>query len=121
MEKSLILRLIGLALIIAGMTLVWNPELISNKPVPVDAYEATERRIWWGLLIGFGLLLSFHHQLLPWKPTIVSTFLALLLGLLVARLIGVVLDGSLAEQLVNLGIELVMLVLLVWWYLRVRK
>ena len=101
--------------------MVSNPELIINKPIPVDAYQATERRIWWGLIIGFGLLLLFHHQLLPWKPTIAATFLAILLGLLAARLIGVGLDGSLAEQLVNLGIEIVMLVFLVWWYLRVRK
>lgn len=120
MESSLLLRVIGIALIIVGITLVWNPELVSNKPVPTDTFKATERRIWWGLFIGFGSLLLFHHQLLPWVPTIAATISALLFGLLVARLIGIALDGSVVKQWINVGIEMVILVPLVWWYLRVR-
>ncbi len=119
-ESSLIIRLIGVALIIVGVALVWNPEIVSNKPIPSDAFKATERRIWWGLFIGFGTLLLFHHQLLPLMPTIAATGSALLFGLLVARLIGVMLDGSVLKQWINVGIELVILVPLVWWYLRVR-
>ncbi len=120
METSLLLRLIGTVLIIIGVTLVWNPELVSNKPIPDDTFEATERRIWWGLIIGFGCLLLFHHQLLPWIPTIAATASALLFGLLVARLIGIALDGSVTKQWINVGIEIVILVPLVWWYLRTR-
>lgn len=120
MGSSLILRLIGVALIFIGITLVWNPELISNKPIPSDTFKATERRIWWGLFIGFGCLLLFHHQLLPWLPTIPATCSALLFGLLVARLIGIMLDGSVTKQWINVGIEVVILVPLIWWYLRVR-
>ena len=119
MEIS-ILRLIGVAFIIVGIVLVLNPELISNKPIPDDTFEAIERRIWWGLFIGFGSLLLFHHQLQPWIPTLAATLSSLLFGLLVARLIGIVLDGSVAKQWLNVGIEVVILVPLVWWYLKVR-
>lgn len=120
MDSSLIFRLIGIVLIFIGVVLVWNPELVSNKPVPEDTFKATERRIWWGLFIGFGTLLLFHHQLVPWMPTIAATFSALLFGLLVARLIGIMLDGPVLKQWINVGIEVVILVPLVWWYLRVR-
>jgi len=121
MENSLFIKLIGITLVVAGATLAWNPELVSNKPVPSDTFEATERRIWWGLLIGFGALLLFHHQLVPWQPTIAATLSALLFGLLIARLIGIILDGYAVKQWVNVGIEVVILVPLLWWYLRVRS
>ncbi len=94
MEVSLIHRLIGVALTIVGVTLVWNLELVSNKPIPSDTFKATERRIWRGLIIGFGSLLLFHHQLQPWIPAITATAVSLMFGLLVARLIGIMLDGS---------------------------
>ena len=121
MESTLLNRLLAVATILIGVVLVWNPELVSNKPVPSDAFEATERRIWWGLVIGFGTLLLFHHKLLPWVPTVAATCLSLLFGLLVARLIGVALDGSIERQWVYVGIEIVILVPLLWWYLRVRE
>lgn len=119
-DGNLITKLLAIALIMGGVTLAWNPELVSNKPIPSDTFKATERRIWWGLLIGFGTLLLFHHQLRPWMPTMAATSSALLLGLLVARCIGIALDGSVAKQWINVAIEVVVLIPLVWWYLRVR-
>ncbi len=119
-ETSLLLRGIGIALIIAGIVLVANPELVSNKAIPDNTFEAIERRIWWGLLIGFGCLLMFHHQLQPWVTSLAAASASLMFGLLVARLIGIMLDGSVAKQWLNVGIELILLVPLVWWYLSVR-
>ena len=119
-NSPMIIKLLAVALILAGVVLAWNPELVSNKPVPDDTFKAVERRIWWGLLIGFGILLLFHHSLLPWAPTLAATGSTLMAGLLVARLIGIALDGSVAKQWLNVGIEVLMLIPLVWWYLRVR-
>lgn len=121
MDSTLLLRCAGIALIAIGITLVWNPELVSHKPIPSDTFQATERRIWWGLLIGFGALLLFHHQLRPWMPTLAATGSALMFGLLVARLIGIALDGPVLKQWIYVGIEVVLLVPLVWWYWRVRR
>ena len=120
MENIVVLRVIGAVLIIAGVILASNPELVSNKPIPSDVFKAVERRIWWGLLIGIGLLFQFHHQLSPWQSTLSATGASLLVGLLIARLIGIALDGSVAKQWLNVGIEIVMLAPLVWWYYKVR-
>lgn len=120
MDSILILRLIGGVIILAGIAIVSNPELISSKPVPVDTFEAIERRIWWGLIIGVGTLLMFHHQLRPWVPTLAATLASLVFGLLVARFIGIILDGSVAKQWLYVGVEIVMLAPLVWWYLKVQ-
>ena len=120
LESTLILRVVGVALIISGFVLAANPEIVSNKPVPDDIFEAIERRIWWGLLIGAGLLLQFHHQLLPWQPTVSATCASLLVGMLIARLIGIVLDGSVVKQWQYVGIELLILAPLIWWYTKVR-
>ena len=110
----------GVVLIIVGIALVSNPELIRNKPVPSDTFEAIERRIWWGLLIGFGTLLLFHHQLHPWLTTLAAASSSLLFGLLIARLIGILLDGSVAKQWLYVGIECMVLAPLLWWYLNIR-
>ncbi|TCS39789.1 DUF4345 family protein [Reinekea marinisedimentorum] len=120
MESSVILRLVGGVLILAGILLAANPELVSNKPVPEDTFAAVERRIWWGLIIGVGFLPMFHQQWGPWGATLAATGSSLMLGLLVARLIGIALDGSVAKQWLNVGIELVIMVPLVWWYFRAR-
>ncbi|WP_221076913.1 DUF4345 family protein [Agarivorans aestuarii] len=119
-ETSLLLRGIGIVLIIAGIVLVSNPELVSNKTIPDNTFDAIERRIWWGLLIGFGCLLMFHHQFQPWVTSLAATSASLMFGLLVARLIGIMLDGSVTKQWLYVGLELVLLAPLVWWYLRVR-
>lgn len=120
MKNNLIHRVFGCALIIAGVVLVSNPELVINKPIPADTFEAVERRIWWGLLIGAGVLLLFHHQFHPWLRTVVATIAALVFGLLVARLIGIVLDGAVIKQWIYVGVEIVILAPLIWWYLKIR-
>ncbi len=121
MESSFVLRLVGCLLILVGLVLVSNPELVRSKPVPTDTFEAIERRIWWGLFIGAGILLLFHHQVQPWAPTVAATASSLLVGLLIARLIGIALDGSVAKQWLYVGVEVAILAPLVWWYLRVRS
>ena len=114
------LRIVGCTLVAAGVVLASNPELVTNKPIPSDTFEAIERRIWWGLLIGLGLIPLVHHQLRPWVPTLAATLSLLVFGLLVARLIGITLDGSVAKQWLYVGIEGLLLAPLVWWYLKVR-
>lgn len=113
-------RVVGLIVLIAGIVIVANPELITQKPIPDDTFEAIERRIWWGLIIGAGLLLVFNRQWSPWLPTLLITVVALLTGLLTARIIGIVLDGSLARQWFLVLVEVAIAAPLLWWYLRVR-
>jgi len=120
MNFVLATRAAGLVFLIAGIIIVANPELITNNPVPEDTFEAIERRIWWGLLIGLGMLLIFNQQWTPWLPTFLVTTVALLAGLLVARFMGIVLDGSVPKQWLLVLVEVAIAAPLLWWYLRIR-
>jgi len=119
--NSTISRVIGGILVLMGLIVTSNPEMLSDKPVPADTFEAIERRIWWGLIIGIGVLLILHHQLQPWLRTVAASLAALLFGMLVARLIGILLDGSVMKQWLYVGLELVILAGLMWWYRRFDK
>jgi len=116
MEQTLLLRLIGLIVIAMGLVITINPEWITQKSVPENTFDAVERRIWWGLIIGLGCLLMFHHTLMPWQATVAATLASLLFGLLIARLIGICLDGSVTKQWLYVFIEILMLLPLIWWY-----
>ena len=121
MNTVILIRALGLIVLITGIVIVANPELITNKAVPVDTFEAIERRIWWGLLIGLGLLLMFNRQWSPWLPTLLISAIALIAGLLTARLIGIALDGSVVKQWYLVLVEIVIAAPLLWWYLRIRS
>ena len=118
---NLILKALGVALAIVGVVLVANPELASSQPVPEGVFEAIERRVWWGALIGLGVLFMFRHQLRPWLLTITATGAALTFGLLAARLIGIAMDGSVPKQWLWVAVEAVILAGLVLWYGKLRK
>lgn len=117
----MVVRIVGIILMIAGVVLVINPELVIQKPIPSDTFEAIERRIWWGLLIGAGVFLLFYRERGRWLRTVVAIGIAILFGLLVARLIGIILDGSVVKQWIYVGIEGAIMALLVWWYRNIRK
>jgi hypothetical protein len=120
MEHSFGLKVIGVVFLIAGLVLSYNPELVSNKPIPSDPFKAVERRIWWGLLIGFGLFALLHHQLHPVWLTLAAMLSTLVLGIIITRVMGIVLDGSTSKQWQLVGIEAVVLIGLLLWYLRLR-
>ena len=118
-EDTLINKAIGTVLVLVGVVLASNPELVTNKPVPDDIYRAVERRIRWGVFIGAGFLLIFHHSLQPWLVTFVAASTAIIFGLLVARLIGIALDGSVQKQWLWVVAEAIILVALVWWHAKI--
>jgi hypothetical protein len=120
MEDRLSYNIAGAALIAVGVLLASNPEWVSNKPVPADTCRAVERRVWWGLFIGAGVLVIGLHQLRPWLATYVGVSAAMTFGLLVARLIGIALDGGVAKQWFWVAVEVVILAGLLWWYEKVR-
>lgn len=119
-DAGLAIRLLGVVLLAIGLTLGVNPELVSNTPVPDDVFKAVERRVWWGVLIGLGILPFFHRQLSPWLLTVVAVGCAITLGILLARLLGIVLDGSVLKQWIWAAVELVVLVVLIISYSKLR-
>jgi len=119
MDNTGLFRAIGTVSIIVGILLVSDAELISSKPIPDDTFRTIEKRIWWGLLIGIGTLLLFHHQVQPCLHPLGATSSSLIFGVLVARLLGISLDGSVAKQWAWVAVEAVILVVLVWWYRKI--
>lgn len=118
MESTVVLKIIGFVILLIGVVLTYNPELISSKPLAESSFEATERRVLWGLLIGAGLLLLLHHQLQPWLLTLAATGFALTFGVLIARLIGVAIDGSSLKQWYWIGAELMILAIFAFGYIK---
>ncbi|TXR53946.1 hypothetical protein [Reinekea thalattae] len=115
---GMLFKLIGLLLIAAGIALACKPEWLSSRPVPTDIFQAVERRIWWGVPIGLGLLLCFPPAVMTWQAIVSLAASMLMIGFLIARLLGIALDGSVAKQWLNVVIEIVLLVPLFYWYVK---
>lgn len=120
MEQKMVLQIIGLIVLISGFVLTYNPELVSNKPVPEDTFRAIERRVWWGLLIGFGSMLIFHQQVKPYLLTMAVLCITLTSGVLISRLMGIFLDGSVPRQWMWVAVEVVMIIAFAIWYVKQR-
>lgn len=88
------LRVIGVLLGVVGLVLVIDPTLVSDPGPAENTFEAIERRIPYGAVLGLGGLLWFRTTLRPWGSLVASVILWLTLGALTARVIGLVLDGA---------------------------
>lgn len=115
-EMSLMIKILGLVLIFLGVVLIVNPELVSQKSIPDTIFKAVERRIKWGVILGIGLLLVFQAHFSPWLLLLSASCFYLTLGVLIARLIGIMLDGSVRMQWVWVAVELIVLLALGYWY-----
>ena len=87
------LRVVGALLLIAGLVLAVMPTLVSDPGPAADTFEAIERRIWWGGLAGVGLLFLARTELKPWAVSFAHLVMWVVLGFLIARVIGLALDG----------------------------
>lgn len=103
------LEILAVILIIAGLTMAYNPALISSFPTPLTGYEMIEKRVRWGVLIGLGVFLIFNQQWDDKGLTILALLSSLTIGIIIARILGLVLDGLFSKQLKWLVIELAML------------
>lgn len=121
MDHKLLLQLLGLVFIAIGLLISYNPEMIINKPIPQDTFQAVERRVWWGLIIGVGILLMFHHQYKPWLLTLAAAGASLTFGILVARFIGIAIDGSVPKQWFWVVVELIIVAAFAFWYFKQRE
>jgi len=116
MENKIFLQVAGFFILLLGIILSYYPELFSSKPIPEDTFRAIERRVRWGFLMGIGMLLIFHHQITPVLFTVAALGMTLTLGALIARVIGIALDGSVPRQWMWVLVELVMVIGFGVWY-----
>jgi len=89
-----LLKLLGALLVLAGLLFSFMPDIIFGAPQDVlDTYQGIERRVRWGLLIGVGLLLLMYEQKNSWPLTLATAALWITTGFLIARFIGLFVEG----------------------------
>lgn len=103
-------------MLILGFILTFIPDIFGKFSMPIDAYQMIEKRVKWGLLIGFGIFLIFHNNWTSWGLIVTALLTALTIGVIVARLTGLVMNGFFTKQLWWLLIELVALIVFGFLY-----
>lgn len=83
----------------------WFQPLTGGPGPAADTFEAIERRIRGGMLMGLGLVLVARTTLRPWSVTIASVLLYVLVGALVARILGLIIEGNDSRQWLYVAIE----------------
>jgi len=112
---------IGAALAVTGLLLVLFPTLAYDPGPAASSYAAIERRIWWGGLYGLGILLITQRQLGPWRYTAVASVFWVVGGFLVARAVGLALDGMDSTlQWIWVAVEVVIMAVAGWLMRRWR-
>lgn len=112
----LFLKISGVILLIAGLSLAIKPEIFSKFSPFIDPYQMIEKRVKWGMLIGLGGFLLFHTNWASWGLIATALLTSMTLGIIIARVIGFVLDGFFIKQLYWLLMELVALLIFGFLY-----
>ncbi|GEA58826.1 DUF4345 family protein [Vibrio comitans] len=120
MGHKIFLQVAGFIVLLLGAVLSYNPELVSSKPIPEDTFQAIERRVRWGFVMGIGMLLMFHHQVSPFLLTAAALGMTITIGALISRGIGIVIDGSSPRQWMWVVVELAMVIAFAVWYVKQR-
>ncbi len=86
-------RFLAVLMVVAGAVLIVAPTLAYDPGPAPDTFEAIERRIWWGGLLGLGAAVLAYRPA-TWPIALGWLVFWVVSGFLVARLVGLVLDGA---------------------------
>jgi len=112
-RSGLRLALMGLGalMVVGGLVLVFVPVLVSDPGPAKDLFATIERRVRWGGLIGVGAFLVARSGLGPWRTTLLSFVFWIAGGYLLARFVGLALDGvGSGRQWMWVGVEVAIMV-----------
>ena len=101
--------IIGIAVLIIGILLTIYPQWISAIPKETKGYELIEKRVGYGFLIGFGIFTILYQHNTSWKTIVCLLLFSFTLGVIVARSIGLLVNGFFLKQFLWLGIEFIIL------------
>lgn len=91
------IRILGFAAAALGFLVSafprWLGPITGGSEPPADLFEAIERRVRGGMLLGLGLCLIAIPSLSPWSTSLPSAIFYLMTGALAARLLGIVVEG----------------------------
>ena len=108
-------RIFGIALALVGVAAAVFPALFGpltggHEP-PGDVFQAIERRVRGGMVLGVGLGFIAVTALRPWSTTIPTAIFYLMTGALAARLFGLLVDGTVPKQWLLVAVEAVVMAL----------
>lgn len=112
-------RIFGIVLTVLGVLAAVFPGWFglltgASEPTP-DLFEAVERRVRGGMLLGVGLCLLVITSPTPWSTSIPTALFLFMTGALAARLLGMFVDGIVPKQWLLVAVEaLVMGVAALW-------
>ena len=116
------LRIVGIIITALGALASVFPgwfEPLTGGPEPAaDTFEAIERRVRGGMVLGLGLLFIARTELRPWSVSIASLLFYVVLGALVARILGILIDGAVPRQWMLVAVEGVILTAAALWLWR---
>ena len=102
-------NIIGIVLAILGVVATvfpgWFGPLTGGPEPPGDVFEAVERRVRGGMVLGVGLCVLAIPALRPWSTSIPTALFYLMTGALAARLLGLTVDGAVPRQWLLVAIE----------------
>jgi len=115
-------RILGVIMAVVGIASAvfpnWFGPLTQWPAPPVDVFEGIERRVRGGMLLGVGLAFIVVPTLRPWSVSIPSVIFYFMLGALLARLVGIVVDGAVPKQWLWVAVEAVFMALAALWLWR---
>ena len=117
-----IFRIIGIALAAIGVLAAvfpnWFGFITGDPESPGDLFEAVERRVRGGMVLGLGLCFIAVTALRPWSTSVPTAIFYLMTGALAARLLGMLVDGTVSKQWLLVAIEAVVMALAGFWLWR---
>jgi len=96
----------------------WFGPLTGGAEPAADAFEAVERRVRGGMVLGLGLIFIARTALRPWSVTIASVLFYFMLGALLARILGLIIEGITPRQWMLVAIETGVMTLAAVWLWR---
>lgn len=96
----------------------WFGPLTGGPEPAADTFEAIERRVRGGMLLGIGLTFIARTELRPWSITIASLIFYFMLGALLARILGLIVEGIDSRQWMLVAVETGAMTLAALWMWR---
>lgn len=116
------LRILGIVVAILGVVAsvfpTWFEPLTGGPEPPADLYAAIERRVRGGMVLGLGLIFIGITTLRPWSVSIPLMIFYFMTGALAARLLGLVVDGTVPKQWLMVAVEAGAMTLVALWLWR---
>ena len=104
-------HIVGIILTVLGIVAAVFPQWfgpLTGGP-PSDVFESVERRVRGGMVLGVGLCFFAIPALRPWSASIPTALFYVMTGALAARLLGLLVDGTVPKQWLLVAVEAVVM------------